>query len=103
MSKAHRRLFPYVFHVSRGLQTLAEWSIEDTLPPKLSRMLHQYLMGPIRVSVSINQGFQASGTSSCPSETTGDPVSRVRPIFGNSHTIRSDAGHSASDIKSLSS
>jgi len=33
----------------------------------------------------MNQGFQASGTGSCPSETTGDPVSRICPIFGNSY------------------
>jgi len=85
MSKAHCRPFPYVFHASRGLQTLAEWSIEDALLYELFKILHQYLIGPIRVSVSMNQGFQASGTGSCPSETTRDPISRVCPIFGNSH------------------
>ena len=85
MSKAHHRPFPYVFHASRGLQTLAEWSVEDMLPCKLFRTLHQCLMGPIRVLFSMNQGFQALGTDSCPSEITGDPISRVRPIFSNSH------------------
>jgi len=85
MSKAHHRPFPHVFHVSKGLQTFAEWSIEDALPRELSRTLHQCLMGLIRVPVSMNQGFQASETGSCPSETTGDPVSRVHPIFSNSH------------------
>jgi len=85
MSKAHHRPFPYVFHVSRGLWTLAEWSVKDVLLCKLSRTLHQCLMGPIRVLISMNQGFQASGTSFCLSEIAGDPISRVCPIFGNSH------------------
>jgi len=85
MSKAYHRPFPHVFHVSRGLRTLVEWSVEDMLPRELFRTLHQCLMGSIRVPVSMNQGFQAWGTGFCPSETTGDPISRVCPIFGNSH------------------
>jgi len=51
---------------------------------KINRVYHEecpksnwFLMFP--------PGFQASGTGSCPSETTRDPVSRVHPIFDNSH------------------
>jgi len=35
--------------------------------------------------VSMNQGFEASGTGSRPSVTINNPVSRVRSISGNSH------------------
>ena len=73
-----------VFHCLRGgaLSTYCRAS-------NLSRVGHQGLIEPFRFPVSMNQGFEVSGTSSRPSVTIDNSVSRVHSISGNSHGLAS--------------
>ena len=74
--------YPQGFHLSRGLRTLAEWSVVNPSTREHSRAPHQYWSGSINCPVVINQGFGVSGTSSGSSVAINGPVSRVRSISG---------------------
>ena len=66
MSRAPNWVYPHVFHLSRGLQTLAERSIVNASMHEHSRRPHQYWSGSIKSPVVIDQGSKVSRTGSAP-------------------------------------
>ena len=66
ISRAPNGVSPHVFHLLRGLQTLAEGSVVDALVHEHSRRPHQYCLGSIKSPVVIDQGSEVSRAGSAP-------------------------------------